>query len=274
MFSVSRRVIAAVVLTLAALLALGAGAVPNARLKKTNNVRAAGKILDGLKGYKISVTNHSAIYFTAQDEDYARAAEGIIKTYLPLLAKDFGLDGAPFATLVIFPSKEEMYGSIGYNAQASGSAGAEPMGAYTAGILAALSPLCWAEEPPVTDAFISEGPVIHELAHFALDVKTNGNCPEWFSEGIALYYESKYTGNALRGAPTGKTSSYRELKTGFRRLNERESYRKSLAIIDFIVEKEGEKGLKYIYGRLRRGRSLDSALKKLLGDSFRELEGL
>ncbi len=31
------------------------------------------------------------------------------------------------------------------------------------------------------------------MIHFAVDDKTKGNCEQFLSEGIALYYEEKYT---------------------------------------------------------------------------------
>ena len=41
------------------------------------------------------------------------------------------------------------------------------------------------------DDFLERGPVVDEMIHFAVDDKTKGNCEQFLSEGIALYYERK-----------------------------------------------------------------------------------
>lgn len=191
------------------------------------------------KDYLIDTSKYVNIYYDKKDEAYTLMIKMMVDTYYPLLLKDFKINQKPQLNIIIHSDKESLMEAINDNSKTV------PMGVYYKGIIHILSPRCWTRnknEIEIKDEFFKNGPVIHEMTHFVLDLKTNGNYEIWFTEGMALYYEYKYTGfeweKNLKEA--AEKISADELKNNFRNIDESLAYRKSFDIIKEIAEKNGE----------------------------------
>ncbi len=211
--------------------------------------------------FKVKSTYYSRIYYSPCDEDYIPTVMLTLDLYFPLLAKDFGIDSKNEkpVTVVVYPDFEMMASLLETNIKNV------PMGVYHAGVINILSPRLWTNkisETDIKDRFLKEGPLVHELAHYFLDVKTNGNYPLWFTEGVALFYENKYTGFVWRNDLKESSKSIRleTLTKSFRKLDEGKAYRRSYDIINKIVEQSGEQNLQKIIEKMSEGKSFQSAL--------------
>ena len=210
------------------------------------------KIMSYSEEYKIKETLYADIYYTLDDTDFIGTVERMTDVYSPLLKNDFGIDKElDKLKIVVYPEKKDLESAIGLNYN-----GKAPMGVYYGGVINLLSPTLYIEYekyPEFIDYFLEKGPIIHELAHYMLDLKTDGNFEIWFSEGLALYYEKKYTGFEWRKdlENESKEIAYFELKSNFYRLDESLAYRRSFDIINNFVEVNGEEQLQQIisYGR-------------------------
>lgn len=197
------------------------------------------------------------VFYTKTDSDYVNMTGGMIDIYYPIISKEFNCFNNEKVIVVIYPSKK-MIGEVL-------QMGIEevPMGAYYGGIINVLSPTLWTsktEENRIIDEFLEEGPMVHELIHLALDKKLKGNYEIWFTEGIALYYEKKYTGFVWRDDLKEKCKyiTIEDLKNNFRFLKEEEAYRRSFDIIQSMVNKIGEEGLQDIIKKMSRGEKLEN----------------
>lgn len=183
-------------------------------------------IISSLKGYEHKSYTSCTIYFTNKDNENANLTALMVSTYLPMLKKDFKLD-LKKPTIIIYPNEKELKKVLKYNKKA-------PMGAYYGGILHILSPESYlSDKYSRSYDFIKKGPIIHELTHYFVDIKTNGKYKIWFTEGIALYFENKYLGYEWHKELDGKTNVITKsmLEKSFTKLDESLAYRKSYEII-------------------------------------------
>lgn len=162
--------------------------------------------------------------------------------YYPLVAADFQWKRTEKPIFMLYHDKYQMKTALGLSEKAP-----IPMGAYQGGRIAVLSPSVWAagESGKRTDAFLETGPVAHELVHFAMDDTVKGGYPTWLTEGVALYYEKKYTGFEWR--PDLKDASGQlnpeTLRHSFQELPVALAYRKSFDLVEGYVNAYGETAL-------------------------------
>jgi len=113
------------------------------------------------------------------------------------------------------------------------------------------------------------GPLIHEMAHYYLDVATRGNYPVWFSEGVAQYEEWRATGFAWREAEIGASCpgyEYRSLESDFFTLPDTAlAYRQSFLMVRYIRRVGGERALAALVRRLGAGSTFERALQAVTG---------
>ncbi len=132
---------------------------------------------------------YSRVYYQ-NEKQTAQMIQRQADTYYTMIAADFGWQRTEKIDMILFETKQMFEASFFYD-------GALPMGAYYKGIIAVVSPQLWDMQKQGwerTDYFLENGPVVHEMIHFAVEEKTKGSCPRFLTEGIALYYEKKYTG--------------------------------------------------------------------------------
>ncbi len=201
------------------------------------------------------------VYYTREDEEYVSLVSGMIDIYYPLIAQDFNLSGTKKVSAVIYPDRKSLCDVLGMEEKDA------PMGAYYGGIINILSPSAWAGagDSKTIDAFLEDGPVVHELVHLAVDEKCRGNYDLWFTEGMALYYEKKYTGFEWRPDLKQKSAAITlsDLEERFSGQNEILAYRKSYDIISAIGIKYGEDAIQKIAESMQRGKSFRESLRAI-----------
>lgn len=192
------------------------------------------------------------VFYTTEDNDYIKMIVGMTDIYYPILMKEFGCETEKEVDIIVYPTREMLGEVVGLSGKQI------PMGAYYGGVINVLSPRLWIGEEDqsvMIDRFLEEGPIVHELVHLVLDKKLKGNYDIWFTEGVALYYEKKYTGFEWREdlKQKSKAITIYDLENHFENLREAEAYRKSYDIIAEIVEKKGEQGLHTMIENMCRG---------------------
>lgn len=211
----------------------------------------SNKILANCSGYNYIENSFARIYYTDEDSEYINLVKAAVDLFYPLLETDFNFS-APKAVIVIYPKKDEMLKSI------NSSSGDAPMGAYYGGVINILSPRLMTDgtnELASKSFFLDEGPIIHEMSHFMLDSKTNGNYEMWFSEGLALYYEYKYTAFEWRSDLKEKSQeiTLTQLRRNFKDIDESSAYRRAFDIVNGIALTDGEVKLRAIIDILSQG---------------------
>ncbi len=212
------------------------------RLYSLDKARIYKSVINNVSGFSSYESFYSRIFYTDSDEIYVDAVANCIDFYAPLLMKDFGIDDIYKITIILFPDGDAMSNSLGLSYEVA------PMGVYYGGVINILSPGQWIEncgESYVKERFIKEGPIIHELTHMLTDLKTSGNYPVWFTEGVSLYYEYKYAAFEWREDLKQKSSgiTIERLESDFRVLEEAEAYRRSFDIVYDYIEENGERDL-------------------------------
>lgn len=193
------------------------------------------------KDWNVLEGQYSVVYYKKNSEEAAmvmRAADA----YFPMVAADFKWQRKEKPIFILYHEKKEMAVALGLDQSAK-----LPMGAYQGGRIVLLSPSLWAigNSAQITDTFLEKGPVSHELVHFAMDDTVGKAYPSWLGEGVALYYEKKYTGFEWRSDLQWESSKLdpRALEANFQSLPPAVAYRKSYELVAAYVKIHGEKGL-------------------------------
>lgn len=195
---------------------------------------------------------HTVVYYQQSKEEAAMAMRAA-DLYYPLVAADFQWERQEKPIFVLYHDKKQMAQALGIREEAD-----IPMGAYKGGRIAILSPSVWAsgESYAQLEAFLEKGPIAHELIHFAMDDISEGIFPVWLTEGVALYYEKKYTGFEWR--PDLKEESRSLSPQCLQNAGEVPVplfYRKSYELVADFVRVHKEEGLQQ-YIREKGGRAL------------------
>jgi len=205
------------------------------------------------------------VKYQEKDAEYAPIVLAASEKFYRPVAQKYGLKMREKVTVVVYPSKEELNASFGWPASESA------MGVYWAGVIRVLSPGTWAEgDSPeeIKDNFTNVGPMAHELTHLAVDYATRGNCPRWFTEGLAQLEEYRLTGFRFSyQSGTGEDFySLKEMDRGFDDLPDQAlAYRESLSAVEYINGVHGEEKLLEIVSMLGSGRGIGESLKDSLG---------
>ncbi|MEY8321212.1 hypothetical protein AAK894_09045 [Lachnospiraceae bacterium 46-61] len=205
---------------------------------KNNEQSILQKILFGEYCQKTIEGIHSKVYYKTEKE-YAELIQRQADTYYTMIAKDFKWDKKDKINFILFETKEDFISSLFYR-------GSITMGVYYNGVIGILSPNLWEDQKQYwkkTDDFLEKGPVVHEMIHFVIDDKTKGNCEQFLSEGIALYYEKKYTGFSIPVAKEEIQITKKELQQNFNQLDSSLAYWKSYEWVQEFVECYGESTL-------------------------------
>lgn len=208
-------------------------------------------------------SDHIRVKYQPKDAGYAgMVLEASERFYLPI-AEKFGLQSKNKVIVLVYPSSEELNASFGWPASENA------MGVYWAGVIRVLSPASWVEgtNSEMQDAFTNIGPMAHEITHLAVDYATRGNCPRWFTEGLAQLEEYRLTG--FRFSPIDSGASFYSLKDMDRNFDDLPdqalAYRESLAAVEYISSVYGEKKLLAIVDSLGEGKGMEQSLEDVLG---------
>lgn len=120
-----------------------------------------------------------------------------------------------------------------------------------------------------------QGPLTHELVHLLLDYRVHGNCPLWFSEGLAQRYERDlqgYTWGIMGASWSVPLYSLEQLTSQFTQLEAYPAYRQALGLVDYIWNVAGDRGMALLLERLSEGDRFAGALEAVTGRTLQELE--
>jgi len=122
--------------------------------------------------------------------------------------------------------------------------------------------------------------VYHEYAHALVHEITKGNCPLWLNEGIASkaedFVEMRDRDLIKKYISHFGIRPIRQIPQDFSHMKDMNMvtlmYIESYLLVDFIVKRVGNSGLKNILEYLGMGMSAESALEKVFGDNFDKFE--
>ncbi len=220
--------------------------------------------LDSRIGFKSIESGYAKIFYCDTDKEYINIILSAFDLYYPIICSELGIaykEDKHKIPIIIYPTEKTLYKSLQL-----GSNQKTPMGVYYGGALHILSPGLWVKGDNETEQksyFLHNGPVVHEMIHLVLDIKTSGNFPHWFSEGVALFYEKQYINFSWEiEENSDKKITYKELTNSFRELDAFASYKKSFDVINYIYEEKGKDGLLSIIESLSKGKSFEIAFEK------------
>lgn len=204
---------------------------------------------------------YTALYYTSDGSNYKDVTLRSAEWFFPLIAETLGYQwNGEKMVFLLHSSKEPLsqYLQIEENSL--------PLGAYDNGVVHILSPdLYLSEESDAQrlDDYLESGPIVHEITHWILDQQLEGHYPSWFTEGVALYIENKFTGFTWRQdlEQQANSLSLSELETNFEQLDEMVSYRKSFDIINQLVEAGGENKLRTTIKKMKKGADFQTAVQ-------------
>ena len=208
-------------------------------------------------GCMLLETETGIYYYREEEIPYLSMIRKMVDIYWPLLENQFRLEKSEKPIIVIFSKKEYMTKILGRE-----ESQAVPMGAYYGGVLNILSPSQWLERgDSLADRFLTEGPMIHEMVHMAVDQKLFYGYPLWFTEGIALFYENCYTGYEWRPdlKETASAISLEALEDHFQHIDEALAYRRAFDIIYTISLLYGQQAITQILEYMAQGISFSKA---------------
>ncbi len=210
-------------------------------------------------------SEHFYVKFKPSDRQGAELVLETAEMFYRPVTEDFGYVPGARVPLILYPSKEELNSSFGWDAKESA------IGVYWGGAIRVLTPQVWIEEKdPVRfrEIFVSSGPMVHEFTHLMIDYLTGGNYPRWFTEGVAQYEEYKITGfefNDINGLSGQQHYSMNDLSRNFDSLpNQYLAYREAYTAVRYIVDQHGEQALSDLIKELGDGTDFDQALSKIL----------
>lgn len=181
--------------------------------------------------------------------------------------------GPPLAKIpvVVYRDRQSLRAGFGWGPEENA------MGVYWAGVVRILSPADWVKAEPREAAavFRRDGPVAHELAHVFVDYLAGGNYPRWLTEGIAQQVERAITGFVLR-PPAGEEPSWYPLAALDRQFDtlpdQEKAYFQALLLADYLSATYGAGRVQDLLQALGQGRTLNQALRQVLGTSAAQLE--
>jgi hypothetical protein len=216
---------------------------------------------------------HFIVKYQPQDSDIAKMILDLAERNYKPVSERFGRFYSWKIPLIIYPSKESLGRSFGWENDESA------MGVYWGGVIRVLSPREWIDSDNPKEAkkiFETEGPIVHEFTHLMVDYVTGGNYTRWFTEGIAQYEEELLTGyRPERRKLTNSDELYKlsRMDGDFDNLADQNlAYLESYQAVKYLVDTYGENKLKEILTCLGKGYSMDDSFRKVLDISYDRLE--
>lgn len=233
---------------------------------------ARAHLLRQVAGLQTLPGENFIVKYWAPDADIAPIVlEAAEAAYQPI-TEALGYAPSENTLVVIYPTREDLGASFGWSAQESA------MGVYWGGAIRVLSPKVWVDATSpaeLSEVFKTMGPMAHEFTHLALDYRTAGNYPRWFSEGLAQYQETRQ-GGVVWDDPAadlnGQLYSLAELERFNNLPNQALAYRQAWSLVEYLAEEHGEDCLEQIVAALAKGRSFRTALARIGITSLSELE--
>jgi len=195
-------------------------------------------------------------------EKIAKEADMAVRRVAELIPHSAG-EKRPW--LIVVPSQEILQEAFGWGRETGA------LGVYLADTIKILSPRAWHWYPESKRwyVFASQGPLIHEYTHFALELRAKGNYPRWFSEGLAQLTEYHLLGYEWLEADSSLANrlySLEALDHSFDALPRQAlAYRQALSMVSYLETLQGLAGLNQLIDKLGRGESFYQALQQIYG---------
>ncbi|MDR1615545.1 MAG: hypothetical protein LBR98_00775 [Syntrophomonadaceae bacterium] len=217
--------------------------------------RAAGSYLE-LK------TRNYDIKYTVYDNEHIAEIANVAEVAYDLVGNFFGGKPERKIPLMVYEDSTSLASSFGWERDQKAA------GVYWKGTICILSPRFYVKNTEqLTKKFLTQGPLVHELAHLWVDDMTRGNCPRWWTEGIAQYAERELTGFIFGNPFTEKREftyyTLAELENAFDNLDKSIAYWESLRFVDFMVQKYGAGCMFAIMKALRRNGKIFQAIEEV-----------
>lgn len=204
-------------------------------------------------------TRHFRLYYQPDERAQATLTLDALNRALP--GEEANLQEIPPGrlTVVLYPTQAAMNRAVGVNPTANN------IGYDYNGVIDILSPSVWIGHPAsARSRFLTSGPAPHELGHALLNLKAQGNYPDWFNEGVAQYEDWRSTGylwlthsNSLKG----RLYSMDQLTQNFYGLsNQSLAYREGLSLVQYLEHAQGQRGFHRFLDDLQAGQSFSRAL--------------
>jgi hypothetical protein len=209
-----------------------------------------------LKGFDSVATSHFIILFKPESKDSIPAVVNAAEKAYDLVGKDFDFYPKNKLPIVVFPDGLSLQSAFNWPKDEN------TQGVYYRGVICVQSPDGWIEETQdMEKVFFDKGPMVHEYTHFVVDTMTKGNCPRWFTEGVAQYEEKRVTGYTLEEDFEIDKSfdyAYEDIMYSFDKLsNVPKAYLGALEMTEFLSGSGGIDELKRIMLYLKDGDSAD-----------------
>ena len=228
--------------------------------------------LTSLDGYLMASSQHFVLYYRPEDAD---AVDLILETaervYGPVVAR-VGRRPSDPVPILLYASRREMRSAFGWGN------GESALGVYWKGTVRLLSPNVWIgqeSERTRNRVFERMNPIAHELTHYILDYETSGNYTRWFSEGLAQWVEYHVSGYLWIESDSSLRQPLYTMEDLERRFavlpNQALAYRQSYLLVTYIEARFGSESLLSIVDHLEDGHPIDTALRRAVGLSSRQL---
>lgn len=203
--------------------------------------------------YKCLEGNHTRIYYCTNDMDYIRNIMDYAEDSIYILSGKYGFKPTQKVDIIVYKKYDDMAQMMALGT------GSPALGAYYCNTIGLMGPGKYGSSEDI------ESLLLHELTHYMLDLRTRGNIPAWFTEGVALYEEYDVY-NTIWDADEKFSDYYSldELSGNFYGLDEVKAYKESFMIVKHIVDNYGTASISKISSELKAGKSFDQAALKIL----------
>lgn len=262
--------------SLVILMVAGLQVWPASRSALYRVVREQGRnqALGQLDGYDRRDSARFQLYYQEQDRNVADLVENTADEVYGEVVRQVGYEPPGPVPLILYPDRTSLRSAFGWGEERSA------VGVYWRGTIRLLSPTVWVDHSSAASlaaGYRQVSPIAHELTHYALDYRTNGNYPHWFSEGLAQRVEYRATGFLwIEDESSLRQTLYTmaELNQHFDDLsNQPLAYRESYLLVDYMAAHWGEECLGQIVDRLADGIDFDRAVSEVCGKPMAQIYG-
>lgn len=138
------------------------------------------------------------------------------------------------------------------------------LGFYRSGVIHLASPRLYQDR----ESMLKSGVMPHEMMHYMLDFELNGNCPLWFTEGMALFSEKIFAGTEIPEPDFVESMPYETFKAEFGSLDKNKSYYTAYTAVMKMTEEYGPQGLFRLLEDMKEGKTLEKAFRNLSGEKL------
>jgi len=212
------------------------------------------------------------VKYTDQDQELVSLVLDCAEQYYQdigvLLGRELPAGGKK--VIVLHPDRESLHNIFGWGQEQ------RAVGVYWAGNISLLSPQVWLNEDGegLSEAFLRENPLSHEIIHLLVDSWTQGNYPRWLSEGLAQYIEAGLIGYVLP-EPEEEAREFLPLDKLGSAFDDPEkqlaAYWQSRLMVQHLADNYGLDGILELLDCLRQGSPVAAPFREIYGFSVEKL---